>query len=103
MSTADQTHSARIHGEALVAAERLVDNPALETVQRRLAEVTVNPNDRAQAVGDIAGEAFAHLPHGGGDLGYRLLAAGLLMVTGVVDYDQLGPAVRAAYDRASNH
>jgi hypothetical protein len=64
--------------------------------------VTVNPHDRAQAVEDIAGEAFAHLPHGGGDLGYRLLAAGLLMVTGVIDYNQLGPAVRAAYDRASN-
>jgi hypothetical protein len=50
----------------------------------------------------IAGEAFAHLPHGGGDLGYRLLAAGLLMVTGVIDYDRLGPAMRAAYDQASN-
>ena len=31
MSTADQTHCARIHGEALVAAERLVANPALRS------------------------------------------------------------------------
>ena len=102
MSTADQTHSARIHGEALVAAERLVANPALDPLLRRLVEVTVSPHDQAQAVGDIAGEAFAHLPQGGGDLGYRLLAAGLLMVTGVIDYDRLGPAMRAAYDQASN-
>ena len=27
-STADQTHSSRIHGEDLVAAERLMYNPA---------------------------------------------------------------------------
>jgi hypothetical protein len=27
---ADQTHSARIHGAALAAAERLIDNPALD-------------------------------------------------------------------------
>ena len=40
MSTADQTHSARIHGEALVAAERLVGNPGLDTVLRRLGEAT---------------------------------------------------------------
>ena len=32
----------------------------------------------------------------------RFLAAGLLMVTGVIDYDRLGPAMRAAYDHASN-
>ena len=62
MSTADQTHSARIHGEALVAAERLVDNPALDPLLRRLAEVTVSPHDRAQAVGDIAGEALCAAP-----------------------------------------
>jgi hypothetical protein len=78
MSTADQTQSARIHGEALVAAERLVDDPALAPLLRRLAEVTVNPHDRAQVVGDIAGEAFAHLSYCGGDVGYRLLAAGSL-------------------------
>jgi hypothetical protein len=66
------------------------------------AHSALSPHDRAQTVGDIAGEAFAHLPHGGGDLGYRLLAAGLLMVSGVIDYDQLGQALRAAYDRASN-
>ena len=38
----------------------------------------------------------------GGDLGYPILAAGLLMVTGVIDDDRLGPAMRAAYDNASN-
>ena len=79
-----------------------VDRCSINADACRLAEVTVSPHDRAQAVGDIAGEAFAHLPHGGGDLGYRLLAAGLLMVTGVIDYDRLGPAMRAAYDHASN-
>ena len=86
MSTADQAHSSRIHGEALVAAERLMDNPALDPLLRRLAEVTVNPQDRAQAAGTLAGQTFAHLPHGGGDLGY---------------YDKLGAAVQVAYDQAS--
>ena len=102
MSTTDRIQSARIHGEALLAAERSLTTLRSIRSLRRPAEVTVSPHDRAQAVGDIAGEAFAHLPHRGGELGYRLLAAGLLMVSGVIDYDRLGPALRAASDRASS-
>ena len=47
------------------------------------------PQDRAEAAGTLAGETFAHLPHGGGNLGYRALAAGLLLLSGTVDYDRL--------------
>ena len=75
---------------------------ALDPLLRRLGEVTVNPQDRAEAAGTLAGETFANLPQGGDELGYRILAAGLLMVTGVIDDDRLGPAMRAAYDNASN-
>jgi hypothetical protein len=48
--------------------------------------LAVNPHHRVQAVGEIAGEAFARL----------------LMASGVTDYDRLGPAMRAAYDHASD-
>ena len=46
----------------------------------------------------MAGEVFAKLGEGGSDLGYRLVAAGLLLTTGVVDHDELGPAVREGYE-----
>jgi hypothetical protein len=99
MSTDDQTYSARLHGEALVAAERLFDDPAFAAILARLSEASDSPEDRAKVAGQLAGETFAQLGEGGGDLGYRMIAAGLLLTTGVVDYDELGQAVQAGYER----
>jgi hypothetical protein len=62
MSTADQTHSAPIHGEALVAAERLVNNPAIDPLLRRLAEVTVSRMTGRKPLGTSLAKPFAHLP-----------------------------------------
>lgn len=97
MSTDNQTHSARLQGEALVAAERLFDDPAYAAVLASLSEASHDPQERAQVAGRMAGEVFAHLGQGGNDQGYRLIAAGLILTTGVVDHDELGPAVREAH------
>lgn len=100
MSTKDQTHSARLHGEALVAAEKIVLESAYADIIAALAAATDNPQERAQVAGHLAGDAIAKLGQGGQDLAYALIAAGLLLESGIVDHDQLGPAVREAYDRA---
>ena len=85
--SADQTHVSRLRGEALLAARSEQLRPLLE----RLAEATDMPDVRAEVAGSLAGEWFAHPEP---DDGHRLIAAGLLLTSGVVDYDRLGEVVR---------
>jgi hypothetical protein len=64
----------------------------------RLADPTVTPDQRARIAGEPAGGAFAQL---GSDtdyveLGRQLLAAGLLIQSGVIDYGRLAETVREA-------
>ena len=67
----------------------------------RLAEGHGRPAGSGASPWDSSRATFT-TSHGGGDLGYRLLAAGLLVVSGAIDYDRLGGAVQAAYDQASD-
>jgi len=68
----------------------------------RLAEGHGRPAGSGASPWDSSRRNVRPPPHGGGDLGYRLLAAGLLVVSGAIDYDRLGGAVQAAYDQASD-
>ena len=94
MSTNDQTHSARIHGEALLAAQDDSLRPLLE----QLAEATDSPEVRAEVAGALAGEWLAEP---GSALADRLIAAGLLLTSGEVDYDRLQKAVQEATARVT--
>jgi hypothetical protein len=80
MSTKDQTLSADLHGEALLAAKR----PELQPLINRLREVAQGRDDiRTECAGVIAGSWFADAARRGEDL----VAAGLLMLAGHVDLD----------------
>jgi hypothetical protein len=92
MSTKDQTLSAALHGEALLAARR----PELQPLIDHLREVAQGRDDiRTEVAGVIAGSWFA----GGGRGGEDLIAAGLLMLAGPVDLDELDRSVRAGWER----
>ena len=54
---------------------------------------------RTRTAGELAGGWFA-AP--GRHIGHELIAAGLLILSGVVDRDQLEEAVRAGYERGSD-
>ena len=75
MSTKDQTITAALHGEALLAARR----PELQPLADHLREVAQGRDDiRTECAGVITGWWFAGIAR----LGDDLVAAGLLMLAG---------------------
>lgn len=93
MSTADEKLASEIHGVALLAAQ----DDALQPLLDRLAELADGRDDlRRQEAGVLAGLWFASP---GRQLGQELIAAGLLVLDGVTDRDQLEKAVRVGYER----
>ena len=96
MSTDDQRRATALTGEALLAAQ----DPALRPLLDRLTEVAGGRVDiRTQAAGILAGTWYSHP---GRYIGHELVAAGLLLLSGVVDRDQLEEAVRLGYERGSD-
>ena len=92
MSTKDQALSAALHDEALLAARR----PELQPLIDHLREVSQGRDDiRAEVAGVVAGSWFA----GGGRRGEDLIAAGLLMLAGPVDLDEIDRWVRIGWER----
>jgi hypothetical protein len=92
MSTADQTLSAALHGEALLTAKR----PELQPLIDHLREVAQGCDDiRTECAGVLAGSWFAAAARRGEDL----LAAGMLMFAGHVDLDELDKSVRVGWER----
>ena len=92
MSTKDQTLSAALHGEALLTAQR----PELQPLIDQLAEMAKGRDDiRVECAGSVAGSWFAGAARRGEDL----IAAGLLMLAGHVDLDELDKWVRVGWER----
>lgn len=101
MPTADQSHSARLHGEALVAARDLVDAPELDELLGRLADASDGPAQRAEVAARLAGDVLSVLTvpsiaaaadHA--ELARHLIAAGLILESGPIDRDRLGQLLR---------
>jgi hypothetical protein len=93
MSTADWILSSTLRGEALLAARR----PELRPLIDHLAEQAQGrDNIRTECAGVIAGAWFATPARRGEDL----VAAGLLMLAGHIDLDQLNRWVRVGWERA---
>ena len=87
MSTKDQTLSAALHGEALLTARR----PELQPLIDHLREAAQGRDDlRTECAGIIAGAWFSSPVR----RGEELIAAGLLMLVGRVDLDELDQWVR---------
>jgi hypothetical protein len=92
MSSKDQILSAELHGEALLTARR----PELQPLIDHLREVAQGRDDiRIECAGIIAGSWFA----GAARRGEELIAAGLLMLAGHVDLDELDKSVRIGWER----
>ena len=96
-STEGQRKASELHGEALKAARDGVPQHLLE----RLANVA-DGDDRLRTVtaGEIAG---AWVANPASHQGYELVAAGLLLLAGPVDGDQLLEAVRIGYERGKGN
>ncbi len=93
MSTADQKLAAELHGAALRAAQ----DESLQPLLVRLAGLADGRDDvRTETAGVLAGYWFA-AP--GRHIGHELIAAGLLILAGITDRDQLEAAVRTGYER----
>jgi hypothetical protein len=94
MSTKDQILSAELHGEALLTTRR----PELQPLSDHLREISQGRDDiRTECAGIIAGSWYA----GGGRRGEDLIAAGLLMLAGHVDLDELDRWVPVGNDPAA--
>jgi hypothetical protein len=92
MSTEDQILSSELHGEALLTARR----PELQPLIDRLREVAQGRDDiRVECAGTIAGTWFSSTARRGEDL----IAAGLLMLAGPVDLDELDRWMRVGCER----
>jgi hypothetical protein len=92
MSTKDQILSSELHGEALLTARR----PELQPLIDHLREVAQGRDDiRVECAGTIAGSWFSSTARRGEDL----IAAGLLMLAGPVDLDELDRWVRVGWGR----
>ena len=88
----DQTLFTALHGESLLAAKRA----ELQTLIDHLRGLAQGRNDiRVECAGVIAGSWFA----GAGRRGEQLIAAGLLMLAGPVDLDELDRSVRTGWER----
>jgi hypothetical protein len=80
--TRDQILSSELHGEAMLTAKR----PELQPLIDHLREVAQGRNDiRIECAGILAGSWFSSAARRGEDL----IAAGLLMLAGPVDLDEL--------------
>jgi hypothetical protein len=92
VSTAGQTLSAALHREALLTARR----PELQPLVDHLREVAQGRDDRrTEVAGVVAGSWFAGPARRGEDL----IAAGLLLLAGHVDLDELDRSVRVGWER----
>jgi hypothetical protein len=92
MSTKDQVLSSVLHGQALLAAKR----PELHPLIDHLRQVAQGRDDiRTQCAGTIAGSWFAGPARRGEDL----IAAGLLILAGHTDLDDLDKWVRVGWER----
>jgi hypothetical protein len=92
VSTEDQTLSSALHGEALLTAQR----PELQPLIDHLAEVAQGRDDiRTECAGTIAGSWFSSTAR----RGEELVAAGLLMLAGHVDLDELDRWMRIGWGR----
>jgi hypothetical protein len=84
--------SSALHGEALLTAQR----PELHPLIDHLREVAQGRDDiRTECAGRIAGSWFAGAARRGDDL----IAAGLLMLAGHVDLDELDRWIRIGWER----
>ena len=92
MSTRDQILSSELHGEALLTARR----PELQLLIDHLREVAQGRDDiRIECAGILAGSWFSSTARRGEDL----IAAGLLMLAGPVDLDELDRWMRLGWER----
>jgi hypothetical protein len=92
MSTADQILSSALHGEALLTAQR----PELRPLIDHLGETALGRDDiRTECAGVIAGSWFA----GKYRRGEELIAAGLQILAGYVDFDDLDKWIRVGWER----
>ena len=92
MSTEDQILSSELHGEALLTAQRRELQPLID----HLREVAQGRDDiRTECAGVLAGSWFAGAARRGEDL----IAAGLLMLAGPVDLDELDRWMRIGWER----
>ena len=97
MSTKDQILSARLHGEALLHAQR----PELEPLMIDLREIAAGRDDiRVECAGTIAGSWFGSPSM---MYGHELIAAGLLLVSGPVDRELLKQWVRTGYETGQSN
>jgi hypothetical protein len=92
MSTADQKLSAELHGEALLTAKRAELQPLID----HLRDVAQSRDDiRTECAGVMAGAWLGAIGRRGEDL----IAAGLLMLAGPVDQQELDEWVRVGWER----
>src|SRR5215213_9107760 len=92
MSTEDQILSSELHGEALLTARR----PELQPLIDHLRDVAQGRDDiRTESAGTIAGAWFSSPDR----RGEELIAAGLLMLAGHVDLDELDRWMRIGWER----
>jgi hypothetical protein len=92
MPADDRILSSILHGEALLTAKR----PELQPLIDHLREVAQGRDDiRTECAGVIAGWWFA----GTAREGHQLIAAGLLMLGGFVDLDELDRWIRVGWER----
>jgi len=93
MSTDRQILSSRLHGEALLRADR----PEIHALIAELAAIAQGRDDiRTECAGTIAGWWFASPATA---FGSELIAAGLLLMAGPVDGDEIIEQVRVGYQR----
>ena len=92
MSTKDQILSSELHGEALLTANR----PELQPLVDHLGGVAQGRDDiRTECAGIVAGSWLSSTARRGEDL----IAAGLLMLAGPVDLDELDRWMRTGWER----
>jgi hypothetical protein len=92
MSTADQTPSSVLHGEALFTAK----SPELQPPIDHFREAAQDRDAiRVECAGILAGSWFS----GTTRRGEELIAAGLLMLAGHVDLDELDKWLRTGWER----
>jgi hypothetical protein len=92
VSTKDQILSSELHGEALLTARR----PELRPLIDHLREVAQGRDDiRTECAGILAGSWFSSTAR----RGEELMAAGLLMLAGPVDLDELDRWMRTGWER----
>jgi len=93
MSTDRQVLSAKLHGEALLRANR----PEVRALIAELAEIAHGSDDvRTEAAGTLAGAWFAAPATAYAE---KLIPAGLLLLAGPVDGDQITERVRERFQR----